>query len=49
MSNQKVIDREVLEPGIIKITYQNNQSIIINYKSNSYMVEGGSGEWKTLS
>lgn len=49
MNNQKVIDRIVIDSGLIRVVYENNKSILINYKTNSYMVEGDNQEWITLN
>ncbi len=35
--NSKIIDRTVLEPGIVKVDYENGRSIMVNYTQNPYI------------
>lgn len=48
IKDSRVIDREVMEAGLIKNTYANNVKIIIDYRNLRYKIEGGASEWKTL-
>lgn len=35
--DSKIVDRKVLESGIVKVDYENNRSIIVNYTQNSFI------------
>ncbi len=48
ISDARVTEREVLEIGLVKITYSNSTQITIDYRNLRYRIEGGAGEWKTL-
>ncbi|TYB94358.1 MAG: hypothetical protein FXF54_05840 [Kosmotoga sp.] len=37
--NSKIVDRTVLEPGIVRVDYENGRSIIVNYTQNSYIYD----------
>ena len=38
--NASIINREVLEDGIIKVTYDNDYQVYINYTSNDFSIDG---------
>lgn len=48
IKDARVIDREVIEAGLVKNTYSNNVQITIDYRNLRYRIEGGASEWKTL-
>lgn len=48
IGNARVVEREVIESGLVKNTYDNNVQITIDYRNLRYRIEGGAGEWKTL-
>lgn len=48
IKDAKVINREVIESGVIKNTYDNNVQITIDYRNLRYKIEGGASDWKTL-
>ncbi|TYB89635.1 MAG: hypothetical protein FXF54_09495 [Kosmotoga sp.] len=35
--DSKIIDRTVLEPGIVKVDYENGRSVMVNYTQNSFI------------
>ena len=43
IKNQKIVDREVIENGIVKVTYGNDVEIYVNYTDTSYTVPGYDG------
>lgn len=43
IKNQKIVDREVIETGIVKVTYGNDVEIYVNYTDTSYTVPGYDG------
>ena len=38
--NASIINREVLEDGVIKVTYDNDYQVYINYTSNDFSIDG---------
>jgi hypothetical protein len=38
MINASIIDREVLEEGVIKVSYDNNHFIVVNYTNSNYQL-----------
>ena len=35
---QRIVDREVLETGIVKVTYENGTDIYVNYTNEEYVI-----------